>query len=85
MTGWPEAFAVPDKTAQTVANLLMEEIFPRHGSMLCLVTDNGSENVNRVMKETLEKLYVSHVLTSVSHPQSNSKVERFLIEHYMTY
>ena len=27
-SGWPEAFAVPDKTADTVAHLLIEEIFP---------------------------------------------------------
>lgn len=30
-SGWPEAFPVPDKTADTVAHLLMEEIFPRYG------------------------------------------------------
>lgn len=27
-SGWPEAFAVPDKTADPVAHLLTEEIFP---------------------------------------------------------
>ena len=26
--GWPEAFAVPDITADTVAHLLIEEVFP---------------------------------------------------------
>ncbi|MCG7876478.1 MAG: DDE-type integrase/transposase/recombinase [Candidatus Thiodiazotropha taylori] len=76
-SGWPEAFAVPDKTAETVAHLIIEEIFPRFGSMLELVTDNGSENVNRVVKETLDVLNVHHVTTSFYHPCSNSKVERF--------
>ena len=28
---WPEAFAVPNKTADTVAHLIIEEIYPRHG------------------------------------------------------
>ena len=28
-SGWPKAFAVPDKTADTVAHLLIEEIFAR--------------------------------------------------------
>ena len=41
------------------------------------MTDNGTENVNNVVKETLESLNIDHVLTSVYHPQSNAKVERF--------
>ena len=48
-SGWPEAFAVPDKTAVTVAHLLIEEIFPGFGCPLQIVTDNGSENVNKVV------------------------------------
>ena len=76
-SGWPEAFAVPDKTAETVAHLIIEEIYPRFGCCLELVTDNGSENVNRVVKETLQTLNIHHVTTSFYHPSSNSKVERF--------
>ena len=41
------------------------------------MTDNGTENVNNVVKETLESLNIDHVLTSVYNPQSNAKVERF--------
>ena len=67
-SGWPEAFAVPDKTADTVANLLIEEIYPRYGCPLQIVTDNGTENVNQVMRETLEAMNIHHVLTSVYHP-----------------
>ena len=76
-SGWPEAFAVPDKTAETVAHLIIEEIYPRFGCCLELVTDNGSENVNRVVKETLQTLNIHHVTTSFYHPSGNSKVERF--------
>ena len=76
-SGWPEAFAVPDKTADTVAHLLIEEIFPRFGCPLQIVTDNGSENVNKVVQETMRSLNKHHVQTSVYHPQSNAKVERF--------
>ena len=76
-SGWFEAYAAPDKTSETVAHLLLGEIFPRHRSCLQIVTDNGTENVNNVEKETLESLNIDHVLTSVNHPQSNAKVERF--------
>lgn len=76
-SGWPEAFAVSDKSGETVSYLLTEEIFPRFGCPLENVSDNGTENVNRVLRETCEKLNIHHVLTRVYHPQSNSKVERF--------
>ena len=76
-SGWPEAFAVPDKTGETVADLIIDKIFPRFGSCLQLVTDNGTENANQIVKETLARLNIDHVKTSVYHPQSNAKVEGF--------
>ena len=76
-SGYPEAFAVPDKSADTIAHLIIEEIFSRYSAPLEIVSDNGSENVNRKVKETLEALNVHHVKTSLYHPASNCKVERF--------
>lgn len=76
-SGWPEAFATPDKAADTVVQLLIDEIIPRFGCPLQIVTDNGTENENRLMRETLEAFNIDHVLTSVYHPAGNSKVERF--------
>ena len=76
-SGWCEAFAVPDKTAESVAHLLIDEIIPRFGTPLEIVTDNGTENVNQTMKHTLETFKIKHITTSVAHPQSNSKVECF--------
>ena len=76
-SGWPEAFAVPNKKAETAGHLLVDEIFPRFGAPLQLLTDNGPENINKIMKKTLEDLNVHQVTTSFYHPQSNGKVERF--------
>ncbi|MEW8548330.1 MAG: DDE-type integrase/transposase/recombinase, partial [Candidatus Thiodiazotropha sp.] len=76
-SGWAEAFPVPDKTADNVAHLILNEIFPRFGCPLEIVSDNGSENVNRVVKETLDTLNIHHVTTSFYNPKANSKVERF--------
>ena len=77
LTGWPEAFAIPDKRAQTVSDIIISEIFPRYGAPEQLVTDNGSENVNEVMRETLGELNIQHITTSPYNPQSNAKVEIF--------
>ena len=76
-SGYPEAFPVPDKSADNVVHLLIEEIFPRHGAVLEIVTDNGSENLNRKIGETLQALNINHVTTSFYHPQGNAKEERF--------
>ena len=76
-SGWPEAFPTTDKSAATISSLLLEEIFPRFGCCLSLVTDNGTENINKVMKDILKTLKIHHITTSTYHPQSNSKVERF--------
>ena len=76
-SGWPEAFAVPDKSAENVAHLIIEEIFPRYGAPLQIVTDNGSENANRIVRETMQALNIDHVFTSFYNPKGNAKVERF--------
>ena len=76
-SGWCEAFPVPDKRSEHVVYLILEEIVPRYSTPLELVSDNGTENVSQIMKETLEALNIKHITTSVHHPQSNTKVERF--------
>lgn len=63
-SGWPEAFPVKNKTGETVSYLLTEEIFPRFGCPLEIVSDNRSENVNKIMKETCSQLNIHHVLSA---------------------
>lgn len=50
-SGWPEEFSVPDKSAQTIAQLIYEEIFPRYGCPLQLVTDNGQVTTHKPMQK----------------------------------
>ena len=76
-SGYVEAFAVKDKSADTICHLLINEIVPRYGAILSIVTDNGSEYVNKTFKETLQVLNIHHITTSFYHPQSNAKIERF--------
>ena len=51
LTNWQEAYAVVDKKAQTINWLILRKIFPRYGSSLELVTDNGTESVNEIYDE----------------------------------
>ena len=76
-SGWPEAFAVPDKSAETVVHLVLDEIICRHSKPLQIVTYNGTEKINKVMKYTLEQMNISHITTPYYHPQVNSKEDTF--------
>ena len=77
LSAWPEAFAVKDKTAETVANLLLNEVFPRHSCPRILLSDRGTEFVNGVISLLTKKLRVVHIKSSPYHPESNGKIERF--------
>ena len=44
---WPEATALPDKSAEGVATLLLQ-CFSRHGCCSVKITDQGREFVNKV-------------------------------------
>ena len=55
----------------------LHQVIPRYNTPLYIVTDNGSENFNKVMKHTLQEMNISHVTTSYYHPQGNSKVKWF--------
>ena len=41
--------------------------------------DNGAENVNEIMRETMASLNKKHITTSQYHPQGNTKVECFYL------
>ena len=71
------AYAVADKNTETITRLILTEIFVRYEFPLKLVSDNGTENVNEIMRETIMSLNIKHITTYPYHPQSNSKVERF--------
>ncbi|CAC5412796.1 unnamed protein product [Mytilus coruscus] len=44
LSGWVEAFAVPNKESINILHLFLEEIFPRFSCPLAVLTDNRSEN-----------------------------------------
>ena len=69
-SGYPEAFAVLDKSAETVVQLLLDEIYVRYSCPLTLLSGRGTEYCNKVMKETLNAKNIGHIRTSPYHPQA---------------
>ena len=74
---WPEAFPVPDKSAETVARVLLTEIIPRHSCMSTLLTDQGTEFNNQLIALLSANLHIHQIRISPYHPQTNGRTERF--------
>ena len=76
-TRWTEAFPLPDKTAQSVADAFFTNVVCRFGMPIVIHSDQGREFENKILHE-LCLLGGSHkTRTSPYHPESDGMVERF--------
>ena len=73
---WPEAYAIPNQQARTVAEKLVQEWISRHDVMKQLLTDQGKSFENEVLKELIDMLRIKKTRTTPYHPQSDGMVER---------
>ena len=48
-SGWPEAYPVPNKNANTIAEVILERFIPRHSCPERLLSDRGTEFCNDVI------------------------------------
>src|SRR5690606_33637005 len=76
LTKWPEIFAIPEKSAEVVAECIVDEIICRHGPPETLVTDQGKEFANVLLQQIAHLLDVRKITTTPYHPQSDGQVER---------
>ena len=72
---WVELIPLQNKTAEHTAIKLYENWIAVHGCFNTLVTDQGFEFNNKVMKALEERFGFKHILTSVAHPQGNGLIE----------
>lgn len=70
------ASPIEDKRPETVARMLLQDVFLKFGVPNICVSDRGSEFTSRLSKAFLKKAGVEMRLTSSYHPQSNALVER---------
>ena len=76
-SGYPEAYPAPDKKAETINRLLLEKYIPTHTCMSVLLSDQGTEYVNRDLDLLSASLKIRRVKTSPYHPMTNGLTERF--------
>jgi hypothetical protein len=76
LTRWPEARAVPDAGAETLAKFIFEEIVCRHGTPKIILSDQGRNFISETIRILCEKFLIKHKFSSPYHPQTNGMVER---------
>jgi transposase InsO family protein len=74
---WTEAFPLPNKEAATVARVLVEQVFCRIGTPICLLSDNGNEVDSSIMRQICQLLNIDKIHTTFYKPSTNAAIERF--------
>ena len=77
LTGWPEAFPIPDKSADTIVSTFINQYLPVHMCPRYILSNNGTEFKNHLMDQVLQQLGNEHIFSAPYHPQSNRKLEVF--------
>ncbi|KFK23013.1 hypothetical protein AALP_AAs71159U000100 [Arabis alpina] len=72
---WVEAIASPKNKAGVVVKLFKTIIFPRFGVPRVVISDGGTNFINKVFDRLLAKYGVHHRVASPYHPQTSGQVE----------
>ena len=75
--GWPEAFPIPDKSANTTVAILINHSLPVRVCPKYILSDNGMEFENNLIDQVLQQLGIDRVFLAPYNPQSNGKLEVF--------
>ena len=76
-TKWAEAIPIRNKEAVTVARALMDVVISRFGVPMQILSDNGREFDNSILRELCRLLDIDKVRTTAYKPSTNGAVERF--------
>ena len=73
LTGWPEAYPIPDKSADTIVSTFINEYLPVHMCPKYILSNNGTEFKNNLMDQVLQQLGIDRIFSAPYHPQGNGK------------
>ena len=76
-TKWVEAFPTQAADAETVARVLVNEIFSRHGAPARMLSDRGQAFLSELVKAVCKQFGTANVYTTAYHPQTDGTTERF--------
>ena len=74
---WVEAFALRSTDTETLATVLVNEVFCRYGVPSTVHSDQGANLTSHVISSLCKHLEIERTRTTAYHPQGNGQVERF--------
>lgn len=75
MSMWVEVVALPTNDVKVMVKFLSANIFARYGVPMALISDKGTNFLNRLMENLLRKYNVKHNISTSYHPQTSGQVE----------
>ncbi|CAF2083717.1 unnamed protein product, partial [Rotaria magnacalcarata] len=69
--------AVRDCSATTAVKFLINDVILKYGTPTCILTDNGTHFTAQIMNNLFQHLGVTHLYSTVYHPQTNGQIKRF--------
>ena len=76
-TKWVEVYAIPDQSAITCAEVILDEFIGRYGCPYNIHSDQGRNYESTVFMELCRLLEIQKTQTSPYNPRCNGQVERF--------
>ena len=76
-TKWVEILPIPDTSAKTCADYLLNEVFAHFGTPLTLHSDQGTNYESKIIADLCHMLDIRKTRTSPGRPQGNGQTERF--------
>ena len=78
LTGYVFCIPLKTKTAEEVLQAYIDNIYPKFGGSIKILSDNGTEFKNMIFEQVAKELGVVHKLyTPPYHPASNGRIEGF--------
>ena len=76
-SNWVEVLPIPDQTAETTAEVILNEVISRYGCPLDIHSDQGPNYRSELFTELCRLLEIRKTRSSARNPKCNGKVERF--------
>jgi len=76
VTKWTEAIPTKTDDEDTVAKFIYENIIIRFGCPKEIISDRGTDFVNKTIEKLLNKYFIKHRKSTPYHPQANGQTEK---------